>query len=131
MSTSPVEVEQLTVYKLRFQSPWSAPDVEFCLQISNDFSWKAYFCGKELQLEWTILKDTPHCLTAAQDVASVADSMNSSRPCQGSHDERFMALLASRKGVLRDTTGIMCKMCLYIIAVTPTAIYALLTKGNM
>lgn len=39
-------LEQLAVCKLRLQS---TPDIEFCLMVSNDFSWKAHFCGKELQ----------------------------------------------------------------------------------
>ena len=60
--SSPVEVgstKKLLFCKLHFQSPESAPDVEFCLQISRDFSWKASYCGKELQHECIILEDTP------------------------------------------------------------------------
>ncbi len=108
VSGSPVEVgmtEQLVFCKLRFQSPGSAPDVQCCLQISRDFSWKAYFCGKELQRQCTILQDTPHSLTAGDDVASVVGSVNSSKPCLGNPDDKYMALLPSRKGVFQDPTG--------------------------
>lgn len=108
IASSPVEVgstEKLLFCKLHFQSPESPPDVEFCLQISSDFSWKASYCGKELQRECIILEDTPLRLTTGDDVASVVDCMNNSKPCEGNPDDRFMALLPSRKGVFRDSTG--------------------------
>ena len=70
VSACPVEVamtEQLTVCKLHFPSPQSAPDIEFCLLgFQMTFPGKHTFVhGKELQHEWTILEDTPHTLTAA------------------------------------------------------------------
>ena len=49
--------EKLLFCKLLFQSPESAPDVEFWLQISGDLSWKASYFGKELQHEFIILED--------------------------------------------------------------------------
>ena len=118
IASSPVEegsTEKLVFCKLHFQSPESTPDVEFSLQISGDFFWKAAYCGKELQHECIILGDSPHTLNTAQDVVSVIDKMNSSEPCQGNPDDRFMALLPSRKGVFRDPTG-TCKVYVPVCA---------------
>ena len=108
IASSPVEVgstEKLVFCKLHFQSQDSTPDVEFCLQISSDFFWKASYCGKELQHECIIREDTPQTLSTCAEVLHVIDRMNSSKPCQGNPDDRFMALLPSRKGVFRDPTG--------------------------
>ena len=105
--------EQLVFCKLRFHTPESAPDVQFCLQISSDFSWKVYFCGKELQRVCSILHEAPLRLTATDNVAGIIDRVDKSRPCLGNPDEKYMALLPSRKGMFRDHTG-MCKACLLI-----------------
>ena len=105
-------IDQLLFCKLQFHTPESAPDVQFCLQISSDFSWKVFFCGKELQRECSILQDARLHLTAADNVVCVIDRVSNSRPCLGNSDETYMALLPSRKGVFHDHTG-MCK-CAYM-----------------
>ena len=81
VSASSVEVgmtEQLVFCKLRFHIPESAPDVQFCLQISSDFSWKVYFCGKELQQVCSILHEAPLRLTATDNVAGIIDRVDKS-----------------------------------------------------
>ena len=88
-------------YKLHVQSPTSAPGVEFCLQISNDLSWRDLYHGKDLQREWLIQE------TADNDVASVIN-INSSKPCQGNLDDKFMALLPSRKAEILLWYVILC-----------------------
>ena len=63
-------------------------------------SWK-----KQLSHESAILKTLPFKLTYAEGVRKVLQALDSSRPCQGNPDNRFMALLPSRKGVLNDHSG--------------------------
>ena len=96
---------ELLFCKLSVKSQGSAPDVRLSLQISDDFSWKAFFCGRQLSRECTILKTFSFNLTSAERVKKVFQALDSSRPCQGNPDDRFMALLPSRKGVLNDYSG--------------------------
>ena len=106
-SISQVEptITELLFCKLDVKSHGSAPDVCFSLQISNDFSWKAFFHGKKLSHESAVLKTLSFKLTNAEHVKKILQGLDSSRPCQGNPDDRFMALLHSRKGVLKDHSG--------------------------
>ena len=100
----PVTTE-LIFCKLGVKSQGSAPSVHFSRKISNDFIWKAFFCGKELAAESALLRSFSPRLDCAELVKTVHHTLERSRQCQGNPDGRFMALLASRKGILRDQSG--------------------------
>lgn len=96
--------KQLNLCKMRLRSE-SAAEVEFCLKILSDLSWKLYLFGKEVPPDSSILEVVPPSLTTGDSVARLLRCISSARPCLGSSDDKFMALLPSRKGLFRDPTG--------------------------
>ena len=96
---------ELIFCKLGVKSQGSAPSVLLSLNISNDFTWKAFFHGKELSAESALLRSFSSRLDCAGLVKQILHTLDSSRQCHGNPDGRFMALLPSRKGVLHDHSG--------------------------
>ena len=64
------------------QVPGCSPIVYFCLKVFPDFSWKAFFCGKDLNPDCAILEDTPTQLTNARSVGNLLSYIDRAKPCQ-------------------------------------------------
>ena len=96
--------EELVLSKLALRG--GVPTLQSSITIEADLNYKAYVYGVEVPHPHTSVL-CQSALTSADAAYSLLDWLDRSNICEGSPDDKFAILLASRRGLFMDSAGVL------------------------
>jgi hypothetical protein len=103
--------EQQLLYVMMEQSTDSEPVIVKSLSIKKNFSWQIHVRGKTPKLHSSVVASFPTLLTNISDVERLLQYIDQCRFCCGNPDDKFAALIESKKEFINSSDTII--PCLY------------------
>ena len=92
--------------------------ISLAIKIVEDFSWSLQLHGRSIEPDaCSILSAVPQHLVSAELVGQLAHQLEQTSICPGNHDEKFLSLAASRKGIFMSHSGRCSCMCIHTVYV--------------
>ena len=95
----------LFCYKLKCDMSQLTSAVLMTVVIQNNFEWSLSCMAHIMEKSCPALHGQPELLQTPQDVVALLTVLDQHKVCIGNNDERFIHLLETRKGAIKDQCG--------------------------